>query len=625
MPHNIRITGDFHTTEDGFGYDKYANTILGLIREPDFPTPFTFGIFGEWGSGKTSLMRMVEEGLRAHNPDIIVPVWFNPWRYDKEEHLIVPFLKTIQQSIEQHIEENKSAAKKLSGAAIDKLKKLSGRLSKIAFAVFSSIGTEVELGGVGQKLKLKVDLAKGIEMAQKIEEKEELTDQLGDLREYSSAYYDIIRYLSEVAAEEPKGLRIVVFIDDLDRCLPEKAIELLEGIKTFLDIPGYVFLIGVDRSVIEKGVKVKYRGYVLEERVQGAGEAATLTDIPITPTDYLEKIVQVPITLPPIDRSRVEGYLMALIDKNEALKPYLDIIQLGLKQNPRTYKRFVNTLAFHTKLAVERGCLAKGKGKDDRQSDSAGEIDQEKPLMNLELLVKWTIINFAFTDLVTAMKRRKLLIVEIQDWIERVDEQRRHDGRAEQEERASDGLQIPSHIKVWLDDDRLVSVLRKNIGRGDTGFSKDNVDLYVKMGELTPAGVRIVLPPGEVTVTGGAEVSVRPSVGAMVAIPAGQFLCGDKKEKKSLAEYEIDVYPVTNTQFGAFMDAGGYEEKEFWSDQGWMWRQEQKITMPRYWEDDKWNQPNHPVVGVCFYEAEAFATWAGKRLPRNRWKRISMG
>ncbi len=72
-------------------------------------------------------------------------------------------------------------------------------------------------------------------------------------------------------------------------------------------------------------------------------------EIPITPSDYLEKIVQLPVTLPPIDKSRVKGYLLTLLDQNEALKPYLDIIQLGLKDNPRTYKRFINTLAFHTK------------------------------------------------------------------------------------------------------------------------------------------------------------------------------------------------------------------------------------------------------------------------------------
>src|SRR3990172_1811478 len=99
---SVDITGDFYTTVDGFGYDDYANTILGMITDARFPSPFTFGIFGEWGSGKTSLMHMIE-ALLGKYPDKLVPVWFNPWRYEKEKHLIVPFLKTIQYSLTNHI------------------------------------------------------------------------------------------------------------------------------------------------------------------------------------------------------------------------------------------------------------------------------------------------------------------------------------------------------------------------------------------------------------------------------------------------------------------------------------------------------------------------------------------
>ena len=55
-------------------------------------------------------------------------------------------------------------------------------------------------------------------------------------------YYNILGSLGEISEQEPRELRIAVFIDDLDRCLPEKAIEMLESIKLFLDIPGYIFL-----------------------------------------------------------------------------------------------------------------------------------------------------------------------------------------------------------------------------------------------------------------------------------------------------------------------------------------------------------------------------------------------
>ena len=68
---SVDITGDFCTTVDGFGYDDYANTILGMITDVRFPSPFTFGIFGEWGNGKTSLdllpyLDIIELGLKRN-------------------------------------------------------------------------------------------------------------------------------------------------------------------------------------------------------------------------------------------------------------------------------------------------------------------------------------------------------------------------------------------------------------------------------------------------------------------------------------------------------------------------------------------------------------------------------
>ncbi len=142
MPDKIKVSGDFYTTEDGFGYDTYANTIIKMITEEDFPSPFTFGVFGEWGSGKTSLMRMVENRLRSDHPDLFVPVWFNPWRYEREEHLIIPFLKTIQHAIEEHLK-NTAEKDKFPEKARKKLKEVSNKLSKIAFALASTLKGEV--------------------------------------------------------------------------------------------------------------------------------------------------------------------------------------------------------------------------------------------------------------------------------------------------------------------------------------------------------------------------------------------------------------------------------------------------------------------------------------------------
>lgn len=98
----------------------------------------------------------------------------------------------------------------------------------------------------------------------------------------------------------------------------------------------------------------------------------------------------------------------------------------------------------------------------------------------------------------------------------------------------------------------------------------------------------------------------------------------------------IDRTPVTNQQFVAFMDAGGYDDRRHWTDAGWTWRQESARTHPGFWQRDGegWViqrfgrtiavSPNEPVQHVCFHEAEAFASWAGKRLPSEaEWEKAA--
>ena len=113
----------------------------------------------------------------------------------------------------------------------------------------------------------------------------------------------------------------------------------------------------------------------------------------------------------------------------------------------------------------------------------------------------------------------------------------------------------------------------------------------------------------------------------MVKIPAGPFRYGEQKEQETIEQaFLLDVYPVTNSQFQRFIEAGGYDKEHYWSEDGLKWKQKETMRAPRYWEDEKWNQSDHPVVGVSWYEAEAFATWAGRRLPTEKeWERVARG
>jgi formylglycine-generating enzyme required for sulfatase activity len=122
----------------------------------------------------------------------------------------------------------------------------------------------------------------------------------------------------------------------------------------------------------------------------------------------------------------------------------------------------------------------------------------------------------------------------------------------------------------------------------------------------------------------------------MVLIPAGPFLMGspdgdpdarrDEKPQHEvyLPDFYIDRTPVTNAQYRRFVEAGGYAQANYWTEaaDAGRWKDgayidydDEPRAQPYFWEDTKWNGDRQPVVGVSWYEALAYARWAGKRLP----------
>jgi iron(II)-dependent oxidoreductase len=138
-----------------------------------------------------------------------------------------------------------------------------------------------------------------------------------------------------------------------------------------------------------------------------------------------------------------------------------------------------------------------------------------------------------------------------------------------------------------------------------------------------------------------------PVAAQEILVPAGPFTMGTSVEPWALDNerpahrvhvdaFVIDKYPVTNAAYVEFITAGGYDQPQWWSELGWAYRQKAGLTAPRFWvrDGDRWLRngfgtveplvADEPVVHVCFYEAEAFAAWAGKRLPtETEWEKAA--
>ena len=366
--------------KDALGFKAFARTLEEIVCSSE--TPITIGVYGEWGSGKTSLMRMTEDLLKEKNT--IKTVWFDAWKFDKSHDLKVALIHTVLRKIKDDETSTKPLKKKV-GELIEKVNWLG--LGKATLSLFLPVGFSSQEHG--SLLRNPEDIPrKTLELIGDFEDqfKELITDYVGDGR-------------------------LVVFVDDLDRCIPEKALEVLEAIKVFLNVQQSVFIIGADKQVIQHGILQRY-GKRSEEWAK----------------HYLDKIIQASINPPPLMKGINIEQFIAELNISEEIKKYTPIIaEAG--DNPRTIKRLLNQFEIQRILAGNR------------------ELKVECGIMIKLAVIKFRWPDF-YTDLINVYSETKTNLAHILEEIFKSE-------KSEQEKRLEGWRTLRKHF----DDKRLLAFL----------------------------------------------------------------------------------------------------------------------------------------------------------------------
>ncbi|MCL4270804.1 MAG: SUMF1/EgtB/PvdO family nonheme iron enzyme [Anaerolineales bacterium] len=607
------IVNDQPTDTDALDFTPYVETLADIIQTGN--TPLTIGVFGTWGSGKTSLMKMVKKNL----PDDFTVAWFDAWKYDKEETLWRAFLLSVLTSLKdtaqkagkpteefekmQSLLYREMELEKLGGVTID-LPKLGGAVATGLVKLSLSF-----IPGISTLTKLVEELQAGAAKSSTDEAVSAIT------RERTKIYIEQVQFLEQFQEKFAKLVkthiapkRLVVFVDDLDRCLPEKAIEVLEAIKLFLDVENCVFVLGLDQEVITRGIEMKYKE--LGEKQDGENQRK----FTIEGIHYLEKIIQLPFQIPPIEQSDMGGFVQNLSTEwphEECPRIFAD----GLGDNPRQIKRTVNTFLMLWKLAQKRNERLQGKVKPVR-------------------LAKVVAIQTAYPDLYN------LLLKDEPRYLRSLEDFFREEAIADYKNQSMNTKEKsverpePAPALAPFLSRRGASAVRKILAPKEpevedadfTTLSPDELRLYFT---LTARAEGPKIP----SKTEAPHLVFEPE---MVNIPAGAFLMGSSNDQLipspfsneqewlesetpqhqvELSEYLIGKYLVTNREYQEFIKSTGAQP-------------------PRNWDGDQFptGRGDHPVVNVSWMDALSYCEWLRKqtskhyRLPTEaEWEKAARG
>lgn len=361
---------DNETTVDLLGFKVHADLLSSLITDPTL-LPVVVGVFGDWGGGKSSIMRMLEKGFESEEYADTVCLYFNGWMFEGYEDAKTALLSSILIQLGEH--------KRFGPKVRAKVTSLLRRVKWMEVAKFGVKHVGVPLaaglltGGIGAlpaALASLVPTPSSSEPAKagepttgggkgKGEDGEEINwmemiksdpgkPDLLEIRKFRDEFEKMLKDTSIKS--------LIILIDDLDRCLPERIIETLEAIKLFVAVPRTAFVIGADPRIVRHAIATRY-----VKRQIGADEASRQEEYDLV-QDYLEKLIQIPYYLPRLSPTEIETYINLL-----ACQKHLDSAQCEVVLRHWAEKRRGNFYA-----AYQHGAIKEALGGDDAIKEELG-------------------------------------------------------------------------------------------------------------------------------------------------------------------------------------------------------------------------------------------------------------
>lgn len=421
----VYLTDDW-TLQDYLYFSDFRPALQRILLQAN--TPLTVGVFGPWGSGKTSLMRMLYDEIEQKGLAYLRAVWFTAWKYDQEDSLWRAFMLRVIDRLYPREDEPASQPREKRPRLIHptdaRQRAQIETLERLEASIYRPVDWQemgrwmIDWAGMGKSgAKMGMELAKlflpGAGFVEKLFGAANLDDQAqGALRREMQTYHrqqlvereqferSFAEAIELILGQDGEKGRLVVFVDDLDRCLPEKAVEVLEAIKLFLSVPGTVFVLGMDREVIERGIETRYRAYFQPQEEEHK-------ELPIEGSAYLQKLVQIPFHLPPLSAANLAAFIANLENEGGLRLSQMtrQVFAHGLLPNPRQVKRALNIFRLLREIADQRS----------QSRDETGALRLGADAVANPLLAKTIVIQTQYPKLYQDWRRYPTLVRTLEE------------------------------------------------------------------------------------------------------------------------------------------------------------------------------------------------------------------